>query len=473
MSAYDSPLGNINTDISSNPIHWMNPSKRDYTTQIIYDYTQLKIVPKQQITKTMATDGYVRVIFPSDSKSSTPHLFFSHSQTQVNRYFVSSITVLVQPEAKLVIENRAITNGPPLYIHIPLKTRTENTDPNSATCIDKLINNPSNDLLLNLNGLLGQTLAAFYEGQSILVTRKHIYIYTDLSQNNPLFQSATTPMDPHGTQFIPQTLYRLVDMQVAGNKPIPDENQMPTHNGQIIEGLAVSDTGTPLVPTDIDEENVQYECVPYDIDAEDIQYMQVPFFSKTSGQQISVNFLQGTVYLFYLAIILLVCVVSISSIYKGFTMDKYATLIANPIIHGKIVFLEIGTPCAFILGGLGLTLDAVLFQSSPTETGIGMLIMFLFFSILMCIFVIKFLNKDKAHLANQYSTFGGMMAIMLNGLFAKYCVMAVLILFIFYFFYFYSRPFSWMFLFHGPFFIIAVALSIYAIVFSSTELNTP
>ena len=364
------PLGNEPVDPSMNAINWYNDKIHDRSIEIIYNYSKLEVNPKQQISKTLASDGFVRILFQADPKQSTPHLFFSQSPMQVHRYYVGAINIFISPEPKIVIENKPLTNGVPIYIHIPLITRTDGSKLNDRTSIDKLLNVTDKEeiITLDINSLLGQTQAAFYQGQSILKTKKSIAIYTSLEKDDILFENAVTPSNWNGITIEPTHLHSVVDLLVFGK----DDKV-----ANVIEGL------------DGDMDGDVYDCTPLDIEADNIAFMQVPFFSQNVSNKVSMNFLQGMIYLFYLGIIVIICAFVIPNIYA----IQFTTL--GGTIQSKILFLEAMIPLLFLLGGTGLILDGALVRESIQLINAGVLIILFFGCFWVTIQALKLYDRAR------------------------------------------------------------------------------
>ena len=112
-------------------------SRNDPSTKVVYDYSDsMEIYPKTQIVKTFANDGYLRVLFPTDSKQwSRPHLTI-----QDTSYHLSALTILAKPRPELVLEHTPMTNGSKILVRIPLTVQNSlSFFPQEETCLDHLI----------------------------------------------------------------------------------------------------------------------------------------------------------------------------------------------------------------------------------------------------------------------------------------------------------------------------------------------
>lgn len=297
-------LGNDNEPhlerVSSTPlVAWHNNKRFNKTNKCIYDYTQLEIDPKKQMSKSMATNGYVRILFLPDAKQTTPQLFFSKSQTQVQRYFVSTLYIFTKPEPKIVIENTPFTSGAPIWVHIPIQFSKKGRSSGFAD----LLNGNQTPVKISINGLLGSTAAAYFEHQSILLTRDPLVI--NLSADS--FPNATTPPNVVGLTIQPTRFYSIIQMQVLGNSTFPVED----YKEGFQEGLdEPADEEDPL-------DSVNYECVPIDIGYEDTPFMSVPINSNVIDSSIHINLMQNLVHLFYLGLMIAVCVFVVSHLYTA------------------------------------------------------------------------------------------------------------------------------------------------------------
>lgn len=192
-----------------------------------------------------------------------------------------------------------------------------------------------------------------------------------------LIKSEGLPKDFKGIHIDENTPYSIVQMKVLGNTPSDFLDNPP----DLIEGFeeAVQIAGDDGV----------YECTPYDIGEEDVEYMQVPYFSQTVGSQVSMNMLQGLVYMFYLAIIVLICVFVLPNTYSS--LVNYTTLSEEQ--KQKVVFFEWMIPLSFIFAASVLIMDGLYYHGSPSEINAGFFIAFLFTCILFTIQLIKGFTK--------------------------------------------------------------------------------
>lgn len=397
------PLGNEPVDPSMNAINWYNDKIHDRSIEIIYNYSKLEVNPKQQISKTLASDGFVRILFQADPKQSTPHLFFSQSPMQVHRYYVGAINIFISPEPKIVIENKPLTNGVPIYIHIPLITRTDGSKLHDRTSIDKLLNVTDKEeiITVDINSLLGQTQAAYYQGQSILKTKKSIAIYTSLDKDDILYENAVTPSNWNGITIEPTRLHTVVDLLVFGK----DDKV-----ANVIEGLDGDG---------VDMDGDVYDCTPLDIEADNIAFMQVPFFSQNVSNKVSMNFLQGMIFLFYLGIIVIICAFVIPNIYA----INFSTLTIN--IQSQILFLEAMIPLLFLIGGTGLILDGALVRESIQLINAGVLIILFFGCFWVAIQALKMYDPSRFKKSNDASMLSGFSPVVFNSLYAFWFFMFI------------------------------------------------
>jgi len=139
----------LNNNIINNTIH-CNYDKTDFY--------------KNQIEKTVANGGYIKIPYPS--KSNTPNIYsdklFNGEYVTKNIYIIKKIHKIknIQFDGELVIEHKSLTNNEtPLYSCFLLKTST-NTN---ATDIDTLISGTS-DTSINMNSYsISEKKAIFYK----------------------------------------------------------------------------------------------------------------------------------------------------------------------------------------------------------------------------------------------------------------------------------------------------------------------
>ena len=347
---------------SDDVIQWFS-GPHDESIQFVYDYTELIIEP-YQVFKTFDLDGYLRVSFHPDLKMFSPQLFFSNSSAQMNTYFVSAIDIVLVPEAKIVIENTPITNGAPIYIHIPLKY--QKGEPNG---IDQLLKRTSDTINLNLNAIFnnisGKTACAYFKGQSILYTQTPIYINTQLDR----IKNALQPM-VNSTMLNKNAKYTIVYLSSKYVSTLPSNSQ------SVREGFEING--------DV------YECTTLDDGGEAVsEFVQVPLFSSSTGTQTSLSMMQAIVYMFYLAIIVLFCVTVIPLTYESLILAENKSL----DIQKDIACLEVFIPLSFLLGSLGLIIEA-LNQVSSSLLNAGQLLTFLMICISFTIFFYRLYSTN-------------------------------------------------------------------------------
>jgi len=354
-----------NLTSNSDVIQWYSGT-RDDSVQFVYDYTKLMIEP-YQIFKTFTTDGYLRASFHPDLKMFSPQLILSDSSAQMNTYYVSALDIVLVPEPKIVIENTPIMNGAPINIHIPLKYKKGVTN-----SIDQLLKSPSKTVELNINALFndisGKIPCAYFKGQSILYTQAIIYTSVPLDT----IKNAIQPM-VNSTILKKSSSYTIVYLNSFYNSSVSDSIK----KSSVIEGL---DTQTGIVNTEDDV----YDCTPLDMGEEAVsEFIQVPFFSSSSGSRISMNMMQGIVYMFYLGIIIVFCVIVVPFIYKPLIDNK------NVDIEKDIASLEVFIPFSLIIGSLGLIIEAVVYQQSVGLLNFGLLLTFFVLSVSVTIFFFR------------------------------------------------------------------------------------
>jgi hypothetical protein len=217
-----------------------------------------------------------------------------------------------------------------------------------------------------------------------------------------------------------------------------------------------------------------YECTPYDIGEEDVEYMQVPYFSQTVGSQVSMNMLQGLVYMFYMAIIVLICVFVVPNTYSS--LVNFTTLSEEQ--KQKVVFFEWMIPLSFIFGASVLIMDGLYYHGSPSEINAGFFIAFLFLCILFTIQLYKGLSNglNGEMTANflSWETGSVLWAVVID----KFFWIPFLILWAFFFpfivgpfltFYMYEGQYPGMVFLYGTFFSFGASLIMYSILNKATN----
>lgn len=345
-------------------------SRKDPSTQVVYNYPDsMEIYPKTQIAKTFANDGYLKVMFPTDSKQwSRPHLTIRDTS-----YHLSALTVLAKPHPELVLEHTPMTNGTPIFVRIPLTTQNTLFYPHEETCLDRLIQlsvvDSADGIPCDLNRLLYKgSLAALYKGSALLYWKTPISIQTDLST----IKNAISPWtDMELPLYHPD--YRIVLVR-------PDTKSM--------EGFPFTEVAEGF-QEGFDEE--EYDCKIVDESEDQVNLMQIPYLSDSLTNIASKNMMQSVLYLFYMGIIIVLGIYVFPGVYlKMLTIATDGEVLpGTDAVNAKMMqpknkalqcFIWIVGIFTFITTLMFLT-DGVI-RGDSAETAFGLIVSFLVILIL-------------------------------------------------------------------------------------------
>lgn len=158
----------------------------DNTINYNYDTTMFY---NNQFEKTLNNGGYIKI--PYSSKSNTPNIssdLFESKYITTNLYITYFIHDIkgVNANGELIIEHKSITNNDDKPLYSCFLLRTNDSDDQKKTDIDKLISGES-DVELNLNQYISSSTAIYYKNkeQKVIMFSKPIEISSNLDEYAP------------------------------------------------------------------------------------------------------------------------------------------------------------------------------------------------------------------------------------------------------------------------------------------------
>jgi len=326
---------------------WTDDTKLHPSTKVVLNYTGgLRIKFNENVQKTVSKNGYL-LAGPFPQEKDSVHLLINDRQ-----YYISKIYVLAK---EVVIQHEPFTNGTPVSVRIPIVSASpQNT---KFTCIDRLLT--STPLVsFQLNSLLKEgSLAAIYDGGTVLYLQRGISIQTVIPTKN-----AVNPFDEMGISLF-EPDYTLVNIHLGDDTGKKEGFSNPMY--KIKEGM--------------DDMEDDLECTPFDIGADNVQFMQVPIADETISGQTNKNTMYGILYMFYMGIIVMVLAFltplivksTISNVLKD--GEKNSDVMTNFKSMFVLFFMSVFLASVFI------TLDGSQ-RNNVDESKAGLIIFFLAFS---------------------------------------------------------------------------------------------